>query len=833
MGDKKAVAIAQEVHLELQAREGVTADQLRHGSPVSSDQVVAGTVVDDLGIIARVPLSGLGQDGPAEAELQKAIDGYAAEGLVPKEKKLKLRVIDGVLWGSDFDGKEGKVRAAREKVWELSLLSLAAIQKFAVSPYLIEQISGGWGFVLLFRRSFFCVLDAVYDFGRLEPQQQPRPLPGRVKDELLIMSVVAPLIRGNLKAGFGGKLWAHDAEGNGGCAFGSAPLCDEALEELWRFTDLRGADLKLGAEVSTHEKSLENEKDIARQVRCAIGDGIPALERDPKLSAKRRLFAAPEKFRLFDSAKLEILQSWSSRGKGLFLELFAGMAGLTAAVGSLRLATVAGVEILACDSEDLTDLLFVEQLLRIIFAHLVMWFHSGIECTTWCIAARPAARYFDLEIGATRRKEKLKPHRAARCDRGDWFLRLTIIIMEVVALDKGVVVMENPATSLLWKEEALQALILAFGLFFVLFDMCEYGMDAKKATKMLTNYLNLQRLARRCSKTHSHVRLQGTVYVEALGCRLDRTALAAAYPQELCDAYADEVLASGVVAPAIAVRDVPDRVPRVEEVSAALTAQLERSGHHVSRKSVGALPETPWEEAVEDLVLGLPWKAALQWKEQPGRHINVYEFRGWGKMIRSLAARKSHHHSKVISIWDSRVCKCTTAKGRSSADQVLAEHRKSLPHLAGGDLEAAGFWVQSKSMPMDGPSRGAGVAPPVPGPRRLLDRGHPLVSKEEIALWESGAWRPTRWRRALYDLKAKEVQHRPSKEKREVLVGGDDCKQPGGDAYKHAARQTSEPEFLQQDAPAVLVTSDGLLTMAEAEQLFWSRTGVCLPSPSL
>ena len=40
---------------------------------------------------------------------------------------------------------------------------------------------------------------------------------------------------------------------------------------------------------------------------------------------------------------------------------------------------------------------------------------------------------------------------------------------------------ENPATSLLWKEAALLALTLALGLFFVLVDMCEYGLDAKKS----------------------------------------------------------------------------------------------------------------------------------------------------------------------------------------------------------------------------------------------------------------------------------------------------------------------------------------------------------------
>ena len=86
-------------------------------------------------------------------------------------------------------------------------------------------------------------------------------------------------------------------------------------------------------------------------------------------------------------------------------------------------------------------------------------------------------------LGCTQRKPRLKPHRAARCDRGDWFLRLTIIA-EVVSQDEGVVAIENPATSLLWKRAVADPFPHRVTL-----DYCQFSseMGYRKRTKLATN----------------------------------------------------------------------------------------------------------------------------------------------------------------------------------------------------------------------------------------------------------------------------------------------------------------------------------------------------------
>ena len=66
----------------------------------------------------------------------------------------------------------------------------------------------------------------------MEPQKEVAKLPLAAVDELIMLATVAPSARSNLRAPFEEHLWAHDAEGEGGCAFGSTPVSAEMLEEM-------------------------------------------------------------------------------------------------------------------------------------------------------------------------------------------------------------------------------------------------------------------------------------------------------------------------------------------------------------------------------------------------------------------------------------------------------------------------------------------------------------------------------------------------------------------------------------------------------------------------
>lgn len=71
---------------------------------------------------------------------------------------------------------------------------------------------------------------------------------------------------------------------------------------------------------------------------------------------------------------------------------------------------------------------------------------------------------------------------------------------------------------------------------FVCFDMCMHGgkMDGsyyKKPTSILTNCPSLFSLARKCSGSHQHIKLEGVTRVG--GRSVSRTLLAGAYPPEV------------------------------------------------------------------------------------------------------------------------------------------------------------------------------------------------------------------------------------------------------------------------------------------------------------
>jgi hypothetical protein len=141
---------------------------------------------------------------------------------------------------------------------------------------------------------------------------------------------------------------------------------------------------------------------------------------------------------------------------------------------------------------------------------------------------------------------------------------------------------------------------------------------------------------------------------------------------------------------------------------------------------------SPWERRAAELSQAVDWKTDRRWQEKPGRHINVYEFRAWVKLLKRLASRRSCHHRRVLSLWGSRVAMAVAGRGRSSSRQLLGEMRRALPHLSGGDLDCAGVWIPSEIMPMDQASRG-GAAPRA---TRVMDvnfhRLRPLITAKVI-----------------------------------------------------------------------------------------------------
>ena len=220
-------------------------------------------------------------------------------------------------------------------------------------------------------------------------------------------------------------------------------------------------------------------------------------------------------------------QSTYPRGRGrFFLELFSGRGRLTEAFKNIGAATVHGVDYVDGAEFDLRRRSTQQLIIKWIEKGIFGFVHLGTPCTIWSIARKGVK-----ESKASRAKEELG-------------IELALFSSEVIrTCNKHRIpfALENPRTSKLFQFEPLLRALATGHWEFVDFDMCRYGEDYKKSTRIVTSFPELQKLSIKCCH-HSHKTwLKGKVrIIDEVGrpVYVNRTALAGAYPQSLCAEYA-------------------------------------------------------------------------------------------------------------------------------------------------------------------------------------------------------------------------------------------------------------------------------------------------------
>ena len=148
------------------------------------------------------------------------------------------------LWGAWLDGDVGNVGVPRTRRAELAMTSLDVAALGWSSRGLRRQLVGLWVHPILYRRELLCVLDGL--FGGLAGPSEDREGEGSVtqmsgaqRDELALLSVLAPLMETNLRAAVQPQLYTCDAspDGAGGTVTG---LSEQVARELWRHRERRG-----------------------------------------------------------------------------------------------------------------------------------------------------------------------------------------------------------------------------------------------------------------------------------------------------------------------------------------------------------------------------------------------------------------------------------------------------------------------------------------------------------------------------------------------------------------------------------------------------------------
>ena len=277
MGDLNAVLIAEQAHLNLLERHGVTdlAPQLgasnlfprgdvslSHfpGEPCSRKEEVAfGIYIDDLGVFGVIPWKSITNTSRLDQAVIRAADrAYEAEGLPRSEHKDVDGAFEAQVWGAHVSGKAGLVQGPPAKRAQLTMITLAAIQH-GINGRLMHSLLGQWSSQLQLRPAAYSVFDDVYSTVLNMPFLKSTQLPSQSRAELLCMAAISPLLVSNIRAGLLSTLYATDASHKAAGAT-YTPLDARTMLRLYDLAEGRGFYVRMdGSTVPTVRDILKGD----------------------------------------------------------------------------------------------------------------------------------------------------------------------------------------------------------------------------------------------------------------------------------------------------------------------------------------------------------------------------------------------------------------------------------------------------------------------------------------------------------------------------------------------------------------------------------------------
>ena len=232
------------------------------------------------------------------------------------------------------------------------------------------------------------------------------------------------------------------------------------------------------------------------------------------------------------------------RADALFLEVFAGSAGLTQAMKKKGFGTHTPYEAYPhrktyVKEQDIEDDEVFADLKRQIGAGAFWYVHFGLPCSSWSAIQR-------LNKGTRRAHIPEGDGSLAREVRGNLLASRVAQLCQLQSKQGLFYSIENPKDSYVWAFQPVAE--LRTGAFDVCFDQCEYGLipvhlpktskfRIKKPTRLLTNMPELKSLVKACSHTHPHFCCMGSVKTEDGWTSV--AAAAGRYPLALCSAWAN------------------------------------------------------------------------------------------------------------------------------------------------------------------------------------------------------------------------------------------------------------------------------------------------------
>ena len=241
MGDVNATVFAQSAHVALLRRFGAmsTSEMMVYRGLPPRGKTWEGVVIDDHAIAAvsrRGKRSGARALRRAQQLFNAGRAAYASIGIDDVAEKRQQGQLDAVAWGCELQGRRGRAGSRRAKRAALAALTLDLVTIGCTTVKLLQSIVGLWSDVLLYRREAYAVFDAIYRFLERFKDDSPRTvrvLPGVVRNDLLGVVCLAPLLNYPLRSAVAPVLHVSDASLDGAAAV-EADIPPAAARELWR-----------------------------------------------------------------------------------------------------------------------------------------------------------------------------------------------------------------------------------------------------------------------------------------------------------------------------------------------------------------------------------------------------------------------------------------------------------------------------------------------------------------------------------------------------------------------------------------------------------------------
>ena len=475
--------------------------RLINRSPCPPGPSFEGLVIDDYFIIGQESTKVL----PALESAPHDVDTIAKKGLDLARAAYDKRKVAGssekdvvnattfTVAGASVDSSRSAVRnnlvpvaSPAEKRCALSLASLAAARLPVSSRALIERLVGGWIHAMMFRRPTAVCFAKVYKFihdpiVQASTEDTAFSLSRGVADELVVCSILAPLMATNLVAQLEPTLYASDASMAKGAVVSTGLSSDEALL-LWRTAERKGGYTRLDPAARALLKSV-GDPDLEEQ--CLQGFPV-APQKSPPLR--------------FD-----------------FVEVCAGAGKITHYCNEMGLACCPPLDLEHSAQYDLQSADVIPWLVEMIREGRLRSVFVSPPCTTFSPAAFPSLRSYEDPWGN---------HSIPRVRTGNVLaLRALALVFTARTYTRAGCVEQPRRSKMAWLKVWLRLRALS-GILEVFLAACQFGSVHKKEFRFLGCNLDLHRIARPCRGGHEHVVIQGkwtkasAVYPDALAREL-------------------------------------------------------------------------------------------------------------------------------------------------------------------------------------------------------------------------------------------------------------------------------------------------------------------------